>query len=126
MNDACLTCPSGVQPAKVIHEPFISNNASRLDRLWRWPRYYAASHLANGPAGRLTTAFQLVVRAADDQADWHGNACLRFPASGNANVRSAFVWFLISAPRAVLLAYGVEDQFVVMPLLLDTAVQISL
>jgi len=48
-----------------------------------------------------------------------------YPHTGEAGEMSTFVWFLTSTPAWALRAFGVTDRFVVMPLLLDAAVQAS-
>ncbi|MDM0116801.1 hypothetical protein QTI66_32210 [Variovorax sp. J22R133] len=112
---------------RLIHELFIAPDVARLDRAWNWPRYLTASYLLNDLHGRLTEAFQIVVSSPTGRAVPVGLAMLvsGYPHPGEAGEMSTFVWFLTSAPAAALRAFGVTDRFVVMPLLLDTAVQAS-
>jgi hypothetical protein len=112
---------------RLIHEPFIAPDPDRLDRDWNWPRYLTASYLLNDVHGRLTEAFQIVVRSPIGRAVPVGLAMLvsGYPHPGGPDEMSTFVWFLTSTPSSALHAFGVMDRFVVMPLLLDTAVQAS-
>jgi len=112
---------------RLIHEPFIATDPARLDRGWNWPRYLSASYLLNDVHGRLTEAFQIVISSPTGRAVPVGLAMLvsGYPHPGEAGEMSTFVWFLTSTPASALHSFGVTDRFVVMPLLLDTAVQAS-
>lgn len=112
---------------RFIHDPFIAPDAARLDRTWQWTRYLMGSYVLNDAYGRLTEAFQIVVASRSGRSVPVGQAMLvtGYPHPGRANELSTFVWFLTSTPAAALKALGVDDRFVVMPLLLDTAVQAS-
>lgn len=112
---------------RLIHEPFIATDPSRLDKNWNWPRYLTASYLLNDVHGRLTEAFQIVISSPTGRAVPVGLAMLvhGYPHPGEPGQMSTFVWFLTSTPASALRAFGVTDRFVVMPLLLDTAVQAS-
>jgi hypothetical protein len=112
---------------RLIHAPFIAQDTTRLDRAWNWPRYLTASYFLNDVHGRLTEAFQIVVSSPSGRAVPVGLAMLvsGYPHQGGAGEMSTFIWFLTSAPAVALRAFGVTDRFVVMPLLLDTAVQAS-
>jgi hypothetical protein len=112
---------------RLVHDPYIAPDPARLDRSWNWPRYYAASHFLNDAHGRLTDAFQLLVPAPDGSAIPVGMAMLvsGYPHPGRPQDMSTFVWFLTAAPQQALRDLGLAHRFVVLPLLLDTAVQIS-
>lgn len=112
---------------RFVHDPFIAPDPSRLDRTWSWTRYLMASYVLNESHGRLTEAFQIVVASPTGRNVPVGLAMLvtGYPHPGEASAMSTFVWFLTSTPPAALAAMGVTDRFVVMPLLLDTAVQAS-
>lgn len=110
---------------RLIHDPYIAPDPARLDRSWHWPRYLTASYLLNDVHGRLTEAFQISVSSPTGRAVPVGVAMLvsGYPHPGEE--MGTFVWFLSSTPPAALQSFGVKDRFVVMPLLLDTAVQAS-
>jgi hypothetical protein len=110
---------------RAIHDPFIKPDSARLDRDWNWPRYLTASYLLNDANGRLTEAFQILVRAPGGAAVPVGMAMLvsGYPHPGRIGDSCTFVWFLTSTPATALRAHGITDRFVVLPLLLDTAVQ---
>lgn len=112
---------------RFIHDPFIAPDPARLDRDWSWTRYLMASYVLNESHGRLTEAFQIVVASPSGRSVPVGLAMLvtGYPHPGEASAMSTFVWFLTSTPQAALVSMGVTDRFVVMPLLLDTAVQAS-
>ena len=112
---------------RFIHDSFIAPDPARLDRVWSWTRYLMASYVLNESHGRLTEAFQIVVASASGRSVPVGLAMLvtGYPHPGEASAMSTFVWFLTSTPQAALVSMGVTDRFVVMPLLLDTAVQAS-
>jgi hypothetical protein len=112
---------------RLIHEPFIATDPTRLDQSWNWPRYLTASYLLNDVQGRLTEAFQIVISSPTGRAVPLGLAMLvhGYPYPGEPGEMSTFVWFLTSTPASALRAFGITDRFVVMPLLLDTAVQAS-
>ena len=112
---------------KFIHDPFIAPDLARLDRSWSWTRFLMASYVLNEPLGRLTEAFQIVVASPSGRTVPVGLAMLvsGYPHPGEAGAMSTFVWFLTSTPQAALLSLGVTERFVVMPLLLDTAIQAS-
>lgn len=111
----------------MIHDPYIATDPARLDRAWNWPRYLTASYLLNDLHGRLTEAFQIVVSSPSGRPVPVGLAMLvsGYPHLGEADEMSTFVWFLTSTPAPALRAFGITDRFVVLPLLLDTAVQAS-
>jgi hypothetical protein len=112
---------------RFIHDPFIAPDAARLDRSWSWTRFLIASYVLNDSHGRLTEAFQLVVASPTGRSVPVGLALLvsGYPHPGEPGAMSSFVWFLTSTPPAALSALGVTERFVVLPLLLDTAVQAS-
>jgi hypothetical protein len=110
-----------------IHDKFIANDQNRLDRDWNWPAYFFSSHFLNNFTGRATEAFQLIVSSPAMRNVPIGQAMLvtGYPHPGEEDCSSAFVWFLTSTPQAALKSFGIRDRFVVMPLLLDTAIQQS-
>ncbi len=112
---------------RFIHDPYIAPDPGRLDRSWSWPRYLMASYVLNDLSGRLTQAFQLVVASPTGRNVPVGLAMLvsGYAHPGEARARSTFVWFLSSTPPAALRSLGIPHRFVVLPLLLDTAVQAS-
>lgn len=112
---------------RFVHDPFIAPDLSRLDRAWSWPRYLMASYVLNESHGRLTEAFQIVVASPTGRVVPVGLAMLvtGYPHPGEIGASSTFVWFLTSTPQPALASMGVSQRFVVMPLLLDTAVQAS-
>jgi hypothetical protein len=112
---------------RLIHDPFIATDPARLDRSWSWTRYLIASYVLNESHGRLTEAFQIVVASPTGRSVPVGLSMLvtGYPHPGGVEAMSTFVWFLTSTPKAALVSMGVTDRFVVMPLLLDTAVQAS-
>lgn len=81
----------------------------------------------NDSHGRLTEAFQIVVASPTGRNVPVGLAMLvtGYPHPGAPTEMSTFVWFLSSTPSTALESMGVPNRFVVMPLLLDTAVQVS-
>jgi hypothetical protein len=112
---------------RFIHDPYIAPDPARLDRTWKWTRYLMGSYVLNDAYGRLTEAFQILVASSSGRAVPVGQALLvtGYPHPGRPGEPSTFVWFLTSTPAPALQALGVRERFVVMPLLLDTAVQAS-
>ena len=83
--------------------------------------------MLNDLQGRLTEAFQIVVSSPTNRVVPVGQAMLvsGYPHPGRSDHASTFVWYLTSTPASALRAMGITDRFVVLPLLLDTAVQAS-
>ena len=127
----CLVQEAGIRELRAwqrhIHAPYIAPDARRLDRDWNWPRFLLASYVLNDVSGRLTEAFQIVVEARGGQPVPVGLAMLvsGYPHPGESRQSSTFVWYLASTPAKALNAVGVPHRFLVLPLLLDTAVQAS-
>lgn len=112
---------------RFIHDPYIAPDPARLDRAWNWPRLLMASYAVNDLAGRATHAFQLVVASPTGRSVPVGLAMLvsGYPHPGEDSAQATFVWFLSSTPKGALQSLGIDRRYVVMPLLLDTAIQVS-
>jgi hypothetical protein len=114
----------------ITNVPLAAGQDPALDRKWNWPAIYLFSVATNEPRDRTAEAFQLLVRSPTPGRDFVivGQALLvhGYVHPGERSKPTTFVWYLASTPQNALNSFAIPRQYVVLPLLLDTAIQKSL
>lgn len=139
-TEKCIVSDVGFKELKEWHDqiqlPFITNiplSAAQdpaLDRKWNWPAIYLFSLATNRAKKRAVEAFQLLIEGPNPNKGFVivGQALLvhGYVHPGSRFEKTTFVWYLTSTPQNALNSFSVSNQYVVLPLLLDTAIQKSL
>ena len=109
-----------------IHQPYLATGGG-IGSDWNWPRLFLACTMAEKLARRKCLGIQVRVEAPSGDAFPVAQAILSYPFAwaGNKMHKSVFLWFVAAAPKAALIANGIFDRFSTLPVVLDTAVQLS-
>lgn len=116
-----------VQWQRQIHTPFIAPlNCIGSD--WNWPARYLGCSMSEEAMGRKCIMLQLRVENSAGEAVPVAQFVLSlpYPSPENDKDEAVFLWLVAKTPPAALVNFGVQEQFSVMPAVLDIAVQVSL
>ena len=112
---------------QLIHKPFIEPSGD-IGSDWDWRARFIGCNLSEALFRRKALTFQFRVASRDGLAIPVAQFILSVPYRWPANPTDgcAFIWLLARTPKAALAHYGVDDWPVVLPAVLDTAIQVSL
>lgn len=112
---------------RTIHDPFIERRGG-IDCDWDWRRLFLGCHMSEALLGREALTFQLRVANERDEAIPVAQATFSYPYAWPANPqeRCVFIWLVSGAPPEALTFYLVRDRPVVLPAVLDIAIQLSI
>lgn len=108
-------------------QPYIAKTGG-IGHDWNWPALFLGCTFSEQAMGRQTIVFQIRVSDAEDNAVPVIQAIASFPYKwpGGKRERCAFLWFVAATPTEALLAYGINQRFVVLAPVLDVLIQLSL
>ncbi|MCC5612960.1 hypothetical protein LC612_41305 [Nostoc sp. CHAB 5834] len=94
---------------------------------WNWPAIHLGCKFLEMVNFRKAQTYKVCVRNSENQRITVGQVILTngYAYPGDASEKCVFIWFVASAPEAALQEFGIEKRFVVLPAIVDFAIQLS-